>query len=149
MIWCEVVYYFIQECYALYYFLLLSRTLFLLFFLKQNCPYPCTSKNISHLISFFSVIIISQVSRRETFRPDGYSGTIFRSTERQRIIDFVIRSKIKGEKTTENIETEKGVFFNRYYSMFLIVYHPHDAVKIAQMVTIKKDTLRCQISWTL
>jgi hypothetical protein len=43
------------------------------------------------------VVVELQVSRRETFRPDGYSGTLFRSTERQQIIDFVIRSKIKGE----------------------------------------------------
>jgi hypothetical protein len=42
------------------------------------------------------VVVELQVSRRETFRPDGYSGTLFRSTERQQIIDFVIRSKIKG-----------------------------------------------------
>ena len=39
---------------------------------------------------------VSQVSRRETFQPDGYSGTMFRSTERQQIIDHLIRSKIKG-----------------------------------------------------
>lgn len=36
-----------------------------------------------------------KVSRRETFVPMGGDGNIFRSSERQQIIDYIIRSKIK------------------------------------------------------
>lgn len=36
-----------------------------------------------------------KVSRRETFVPDGSTGSLFRSSERQQIIDYILRSKIK------------------------------------------------------
>jgi hypothetical protein len=45
-----------------------------------------------------------KVSRRDTFVSLGTDGTIFRSSERQQIIDFIIRSKIKdgGAELDEN-----------------------------------------------
>jgi len=36
-----------------------------------------------------------KVSRRETFVTEGSTGSLFRSSERQQIIDFILRSKIK------------------------------------------------------
>jgi hypothetical protein len=47
-----------------------------------------------------------KVSRRETFAPNGHAGQLFRSTERQQVIDFIIRSKIKdgGAELDENTE---------------------------------------------
>ena len=57
----------------------------------------CARYFTSYALTILRCVVVElQVSRRETFRPDGYSGTLFRSTERQQIIDFVIRSKIKG-----------------------------------------------------
>ena len=36
-----------------------------------------------------------QVNRRDTFVAMGAGGSMFRSSERQQIIDYIIRSKIK------------------------------------------------------
>jgi hypothetical protein len=38
---------------------------------------------------------VSQVARRDTFVAMGDKGAMFRSSERQQIIDYIIRSKIK------------------------------------------------------
>ena len=40
-------------------------------------------------------VFITKVSKRDTFIPLGAYGSIFRSSERQQIIDYIIRCKIK------------------------------------------------------
>lgn len=48
---------------------------------------------ISHMWFLFT-----QVARRDTFVAMGDKGAMFRSSERQQIIDYIIRSKIKDGK---------------------------------------------------
>eukprot|EP01034_Spumella_vulgaris_P024118 gene24118-30426_t len=52
-----------------------------------------------------------KVSRRDTFIPLGSSGTIFRSSERQQIIDYIIRSKIieGGAELDENTQLGRQI----------------------------------------
>ena len=51
-----------------------------------------------------------KISRREHFLPAGNDGCIFSSSERQRIIDFIIRSKIKDGGAELDVHTELGAY---------------------------------------
>ena len=52
-----------------------------------------------------------KVSRRDTFIPFGGDGSLFRSSERQQIIDYIVRSKIKdgGAELDESSELGKHI----------------------------------------
>jgi hypothetical protein len=52
-----------------------------------------------------------KVSERDTFLPFGANGTIFRSSERQQIIDYIVRSKIRdgGAELDESSELGKYI----------------------------------------
>lgn len=49
-----------------------------------------------------------KVSRRDTFVPNADKDTIFRSSDRQQIIDFIIRSKIKDGGAELDVGSELG-----------------------------------------
>eukprot|EP01037_Dinobryon_pediforme_P047751 gene47751-62164_t len=51
-----------------------------------------------------------KVSRRDTFLPFGADGSIFRSSERQQIIDYIVRSKIKDGGAELDESSELGKF---------------------------------------
>ena len=69
-----------------------------------------------------------KVSRRDTFLPFGADGSIFRSSERQQIIDYIVRSKIKdgGAELDESSELGKFVvqsFPLHMYSRLVSIRH--------------------------
>lgn len=49
-----------------------------------------------------------RVSHRDSFVPYGLNGSIFRSSERQQIIDYILRSKIKDGGAELDVHTELG-----------------------------------------
>ena len=51
-----------------------------------------------------------RVNRRDTFLSDPSSHTLFRSSERQQIVDFIIRSKIRDGGAELDEDTPLGMF---------------------------------------
>ena len=49
-----------------------------------------------------------KISQRELFQPNSYNGSIFRSSDRQRVIDFILRSKIRDGGAELDANTSLG-----------------------------------------
>ena len=62
-----------------------------------------------------------KVSRRDYFINSGSNGTIFKSSERQQIIDFIIRSNIVSGGAELDEGTELGEFI--YVYIYISYYH--------------------------
>ena len=62
-----------------------------------------------------------KVSRRDYFINPGSNGTIFKSSERQQIIDFIVRSNIKDGGSELDEGTELGMI-RRFIYVHMHVY---------------------------
>jgi hypothetical protein len=60
-----------------------------------------------------------KISRRESFAVNGGSNSIFRSSERQQIIDYIIRSKIKDGGAELDEGTELGKFIAQKFPLHM------------------------------
>ena len=89
-----------------------------------------------------------KVSRRDYFINSGSNGTIFKSSERQQIIDFIIRSNIVSGGAELDEGTELGEFIYVYIYKLLSFCHYHQYIFLCIYVCINFSIVSCHIvSW--
>ena len=74
-----------------------------------------------------------KVSRRDYFINPGSNGTIFKSSERQQIIDFIVRSNIKDSGSELDEGTELGmirrfIYVHMHVYIYIYIYTKADMI---------------------